>query len=286
MVRLFIASHWAGFGQHVMILPRQQAPTWDWLNGHAAALGCARSLSLKKLLDRHPKRERSLAATMILTRFPDPHSKLTTARYLCSETLTHTLGQELGVRDADEDELVRAHTWVGCSGAGPVSSGTSQEDRSSPITPGTSCTNTFSRVLATRTHERKQVRLWMIRIPTKLTTFGRKDPSIPARRARPSAAPWLSCRDSPKDIPPPSSRPRLPTAPKASRVACAIMASVYPAANRQANVRLLFAPCHRATTLMAHFSVLSCPSSTRLGSTPRNSHQYSPYRRIGGSPLQ
>ena len=82
-------------------------------HGHvAAALGCARRLGLEKLLDRRPSRERSLAAAMILARILEPRSKLATARSLSSETLTHTLGEELGIEDAGGDELYRAMDWL------------------------------------------------------------------------------------------------------------------------------------------------------------------------------
>ena len=82
-------------------------------HGHVAAvLGTARRLGLEKLLDRRRSRERSLAAAMILARILDPRSKLATARCLRTETLTHTLGEELGVEDAGEDELYRAMDWL------------------------------------------------------------------------------------------------------------------------------------------------------------------------------
>ena len=82
-------------------------------HGHAAAaLGTARRLGLERLLDRRPSRERALAAAMILARILDPHSKLATARSLRSETLTHTLGEELGIEDAGDNELYRAMDWL------------------------------------------------------------------------------------------------------------------------------------------------------------------------------
>ena len=82
-------------------------------HGHVAAvLGTARRLGLEKLLDRRRSRERSLAAAMILARILDPRSKLATARCLRTETLTHTLGEELGIEDAGEDELYRAMDWL------------------------------------------------------------------------------------------------------------------------------------------------------------------------------
>ena len=82
-------------------------------HGHVAAvLGCARKLGLEKLLDRRVSRERALAAAMVLARILDPRSKLATARSLRSETLAHTLGEELGIEDAGGDELHRAMDWL------------------------------------------------------------------------------------------------------------------------------------------------------------------------------
>ena len=82
-------------------------------HGHVAAvLGTLRRLGIEKLLDRRPSRERALAAAMIVARILDPRSKLATARSLRGETLAHTLGGELGVGDADEDELYRAMDWL------------------------------------------------------------------------------------------------------------------------------------------------------------------------------
>ncbi len=49
---------------------------------------------------------------MILGRILDPRSKLATARSFGSETPTHTLGEELQISDADENELYRAMDWL------------------------------------------------------------------------------------------------------------------------------------------------------------------------------
>ena len=82
-------------------------------HGHVAAvLGCARRLGLEKLLDHRASRDRALATAMILARILDPGSKLATARSLRRETLTHTLGEELGIGDAGENELHRAMDWL------------------------------------------------------------------------------------------------------------------------------------------------------------------------------
>ena len=49
---------------------------------------------------------------MIRARILEPRSKPATARSLRSETLTHTLGEELGVADVGGDELYRAMDWL------------------------------------------------------------------------------------------------------------------------------------------------------------------------------
>ena len=78
-------------------------------HGHAqAVLLAARRLGLERLLDRRPSRERSLCLAMICQRILRPASKLQTARSLSQSTL----GEELSVSDADEDELYRALDWL------------------------------------------------------------------------------------------------------------------------------------------------------------------------------
>ena len=82
-------------------------------HGHVAAvLGAARSLGIERLLDRRPSRERALALAMIAARILEPRSKLATARGLASETMSHTLGEELGVQEASADELYGAMDWL------------------------------------------------------------------------------------------------------------------------------------------------------------------------------
>jgi hypothetical protein len=77
--------------------------------GHVnAALVMARRLELARLLDRAPSRERDLCLAMIVARAIAPASKLATVRALeqC------TLGSELGVEGADEDDLYAALDWL------------------------------------------------------------------------------------------------------------------------------------------------------------------------------
>jgi hypothetical protein len=77
--------------------------------GHVqAALVMARRLDLARLLDRQPSRERDLCMAMICQQALAPGSKLATVRALSQSTL----GCELGVQDADEDELYGALDWL------------------------------------------------------------------------------------------------------------------------------------------------------------------------------
>jgi hypothetical protein len=77
--------------------------------GHViAALVMARRLELPRLLDREPSRERDLVLAMICQRAIAPMSKLATVRALSQSTLA----EELGVADADEDDLYDAMDWL------------------------------------------------------------------------------------------------------------------------------------------------------------------------------
>jgi transposase len=78
-------------------------------SGHvAAALRMAARLELARLLDRQPSRQRDLCLAMICQRVIAPASKLATARALGQSTLA----SELGVEDADEDDLYEALDWL------------------------------------------------------------------------------------------------------------------------------------------------------------------------------
>jgi len=82
-------------------------------HGHAAAvIGTVRKIELDKLISSRPSRERDLVIAMIAERIIEPQSKLATARCLREETATTSLGQILGVEDADEDELYEAMDWL------------------------------------------------------------------------------------------------------------------------------------------------------------------------------
>jgi transposase len=77
--------------------------------GHVtAALAMARRLELARLVDREPCRERDLVVAMICQRAICPASKLATVRAFSQSTLA----DELGVADADEDDLYEAMDWL------------------------------------------------------------------------------------------------------------------------------------------------------------------------------
>jgi hypothetical protein len=73
-----------------------------------AALVMARRLELGRLLDRQPSRERDLVLAMICQRAIAPASKLATVRAFSQSTLA----DELGIADADEDDLYEPMDWL------------------------------------------------------------------------------------------------------------------------------------------------------------------------------
>jgi hypothetical protein len=82
-------------------------------HGHVAAvLGTLRKLGLDKLIASRPSRERDLVVAMIAARIIDPRSKLATARGLGEETAFTSLGEILGIVDADENDLYGAMDWL------------------------------------------------------------------------------------------------------------------------------------------------------------------------------
>ena len=73
-----------------------------------AVLGELHHLGLDKMLAARPRRERELCLAMIASRILEPASKLATVR-----SFNHsTLASELGVEDANEDELYSAMDWL------------------------------------------------------------------------------------------------------------------------------------------------------------------------------
>ena len=82
-------------------------------HGHVAAvLGTLRRIGLERMLASAPTRARALVVAMLVARVLHPRSKLATARELNTETLAYTLGEQLGLEHADEDELYGAMDWL------------------------------------------------------------------------------------------------------------------------------------------------------------------------------
>jgi transposase len=82
-------------------------------HGHVAAIvGSLRKLGLDRLLDPAGGRQRDLVSAMIAARLLDPSSKLATARALDPDTLSHSLGEFLGLGKVQDDDLYRAMDWL------------------------------------------------------------------------------------------------------------------------------------------------------------------------------
>ena len=82
-------------------------------HGHVAAtLGALRKVVLDKLIAPRRSRQRDLVVAMIVARVIDPRSKLATARGLWGETAFTSLGEVLGISDADADDLYAAMDWL------------------------------------------------------------------------------------------------------------------------------------------------------------------------------
>jgi DDE family transposase len=78
-------------------------------HGHVVAvLGTIRRLGLIEILDRRPSRQRDLCVAMLAMRLLEPGSKLATTRSWNQSTLA----TEVGVVEADEDELYAALDWL------------------------------------------------------------------------------------------------------------------------------------------------------------------------------
>jgi len=82
-------------------------------HGHVAAvLGTLRRIGLDTIIQSRPSRQRDLVVALLVARVIDPGSKLATARGLCEQTASTSLGQTLGLSDADEEELYAAMDWL------------------------------------------------------------------------------------------------------------------------------------------------------------------------------
>jgi hypothetical protein len=82
-------------------------------HGHVAAVvGTLRKLGVPALLAATRSRDRDLVEAMIAARLLDPCSKLATARALAADTSESSLGESVGVADADEEALYGAMDWL------------------------------------------------------------------------------------------------------------------------------------------------------------------------------
>jgi len=82
-------------------------------HGHVAAVvGTLRHLGLETLLDAKRHARRDLTVAMIVSRLIEPRSRLATARGFHQQTASSSLGNVLGVDNADEDGLYEAMDWL------------------------------------------------------------------------------------------------------------------------------------------------------------------------------
>ena len=82
-------------------------------HGHVAAvLGSIFKLGLDRIIDTEKSRQLALVLAMIVSRIIAPSSKLATARGLDCTTAVTSLGEQLDIGDADEDELYGAMDWL------------------------------------------------------------------------------------------------------------------------------------------------------------------------------
>lgn len=78
-------------------------------HGHVQAVRRAmQQLGFAQLIGTRPSAERDLVCAMVAARILAPHTKLATTRWWHSTTLA----QELGVEDADENDLYQAMDWL------------------------------------------------------------------------------------------------------------------------------------------------------------------------------
>ncbi len=82
-------------------------------HGHVrAVVATARRLLLGDLLDQRKSRNKGLAEAMIVAQVLEPRSELATGLYFDRDERKSTLGEELDLADADEDDLRRAMEWL------------------------------------------------------------------------------------------------------------------------------------------------------------------------------
>jgi hypothetical protein len=82
-------------------------------HGHVAAvLRSLEKIKLDQVISRFRCAERDLCLAMLVARITAPSSKLAVARGLSAETADSTLGELLGVQNADEDRCYAAMDWL------------------------------------------------------------------------------------------------------------------------------------------------------------------------------
>jgi hypothetical protein len=82
-------------------------------HGHVAAvLRSLEKIKLDQVISRSRCAERDLCLAMLVARITAPSSKLAVARGLSAETADSTLGELLGVQNADEDRCYAAMDWL------------------------------------------------------------------------------------------------------------------------------------------------------------------------------
>ena len=82
-------------------------------HGHIAAiLRSIEKIKLDQVISRSRSPERDLCLAMLVARIIAPGSKLALARGLSDETADSTLGELLGLQDADEDRCYAAMDWL------------------------------------------------------------------------------------------------------------------------------------------------------------------------------
>ena len=82
-------------------------------HGHVAAvLGTLRAVGLERLLGARRCAERDRCVALIVARLVTPGSKLATARTLHAASATSTLGEELGLKAVQAEDLYAAMDWL------------------------------------------------------------------------------------------------------------------------------------------------------------------------------
>jgi transposase len=100
-------------GENLVPLDEAFTITRSLPHGHVAAvLGTLRQLGLEKILDAGSSPERDGVVAMIVARILDPASKLATARGLDEPTCTSSLGHDLHLNSAREQDLYEAMDWL------------------------------------------------------------------------------------------------------------------------------------------------------------------------------